>query len=95
MHGFAKLSFHELQDRVQRDLGAGPDVHGFSWIIREGLEQRTPKVEGDSEVWGPYTTDSITQDLGYKTQDSISRTLETGVIAEHTNKSDLHSLKAP
>ena len=50
-------------------MGAGPDVHGVSWIIREGPEHRMPKVEGDSEVSGLYTTDSITQDLGYKTQD--------------------------
>ena len=51
-------------------MGAGPDAHGLSWIIRESPEHRTAKVESDSLVWGPYTTDSITQDLGYKTQDS-------------------------
>ena len=62
MRGVAKLSF-------KSDLVAGPDVHEFSWIIREGPEHCKAKVEGDSLVLGPYTTDSITQDLGYKTQD--------------------------
>ena len=29
-----KLSIHEMQNSLQRDLGAGPDGHAFIWIIR-------------------------------------------------------------
>ena len=60
MHGSAKLSFNEMQERLQSNLGAGPDVYGFASIIRGCPEHRTAKVDSDSLVWGPYTIDSIT-----------------------------------
>ena len=33
---------------IERGLGAGRDVHGVSWIMREGPEHRTAKVEGNA-----------------------------------------------
>ena len=62
MHGFSKLSFHEMQGRWQGNLGARPDVHWFAWIMREGPEQRTAKVGVDTSIlWRSITSSQDTR----------------------------------